>query len=88
MTFGDCPKYFSFAPSGCYLDDEGFRMHWTKQAAIDRCNNALLQLREMSSEGWILDVEEICWGEIRQSAQIFTIRKPLEENLIIPAIMF
>jgi hypothetical protein len=69
MTFGDCPKYFSFAPSGCYLDDEGFRMHWTKQAAIDRCNNALLQLREMSSEGWILDVEEICWGEIRQSAQ-------------------
>ena len=69
MSFGNLPKYFSVLPDAGIFDDEGYRVHWTKQEAIDRCNEAIEYLRDLSCEGWNEEVEEICWGEIRQQAQ-------------------
>ncbi|HWQ64819.1 MAG TPA: hypothetical protein VN429_10420 [Methanospirillum sp.] len=69
MTQGNLPKYFSFTPEGCYLSDEGFKTHWNKQEAIDRAQKARDEIAEHAWEGWLLEVEEICWGEIRGQCQ-------------------
>jgi len=69
MTHGNLPKYFSYVTECGMSSDEGYKTHWKKQDAIDRANNALGEFREESTEGWALEVEGICWGEIRQQCQ-------------------
>lgn len=69
MTHGNLPKYFSYIPECGMLSDEGFHTHWKKQDAIDRATKANAEFEEESDQGWASEVEEICWGEIRQQCQ-------------------
>jgi len=53
-------RYFAFDP------DSGFETFKTEQAAIKFASDTIDEYREVAEEGWSEEVEQVCWGEIRQ----------------------
>ncbi|GAA4493678.1 hypothetical protein [Pseudaeromonas paramecii] len=53
-------RYFAFDP------DSGFETFKTEQAAIEFASDTIDEYREVSEDGWPEEVEQVCWGEIRQ----------------------
>ena len=55
-------KYFSYDPEG-----DGFTIHKTAEEAQKHAENDLDCHREFACEGWSDSVEQVCWGEIKES---------------------
>ena len=55
-------KFFSYTP------EEGLRLHATEDEAKARAQTWIDLYRNNAAEGWPEEVEEICWGTVRQQA--------------------
>jgi hypothetical protein len=55
-------KFFSYDP------DDGFLLHETEQKAKQHAQKLIDSYRDDAPEGWPDEVEEACWGELRQQA--------------------
>ena len=55
-------KFFSYDP------EDSFQLHATEDEAKTRAQNAIDLYRDDASDGWAEEVDEVCWGELRQSA--------------------
>lgn len=64
-------KFFAYDP------DDGFQIFDNQEEAIAYCNKAIDGYRAEAggSDGWYDEVEEICWGKIKQQA-IMCDKKP------------
>lgn len=71
-------KYFS------YDTEDGFQLHATADEARKSAEDALRLERYEAYDGWADEVEEICWGEVRQVI-VETLNRPrTEEDIFFP----
>lgn len=56
-------RYYSYSPT------LGHSTHRTAAAARAEAEAALDLYRDCAEDGWNSDVEEVCWGEIRQAVR-------------------
>lgn len=62
-------KYFSYCP------EDGIELHETAEQAAEAAQYYLDQEREEACEGWADNVDQICWGELKQRV-VETMRRP------------
>lgn len=67
-------KYF------CNCPQDGFSTHATAKEAEDSANESISLFRDEANEGWSSEVDQICWGEIKQESSIFDV-KPITVEL-------
>lgn len=58
-------KWFAHDPNGY-----GLTFHLTEEAARSAAEAALDAERDCSGDGWSANVDEVCWGEVRQRATL------------------
>lgn len=70
-------KYFSYDPY------EGFEFHATEEAAKAAADKSLdFHKHEAPDEGWSEDVDQICWGEIKECVRLTEcIHRPPDHEL-------
>ena len=66
-------KYFSYYPGG------EFKFHETASQAQNAIEEALDYERSEAHEGWSDNMEQYCWGEIKQRV-IETMRRPRTDD--------
>ncbi len=60
-------KFFAYCP------ETGFETFETKEEAQEHAEACLEDFRERAEEGWDEAVRNVCWGELKQTAQLTTI---------------
>lgn len=73
-------KYFS------YSDDQGFETFTTAEEAKESAQDALDHYQDNASEGWDIEVENIYWGEIKQTTKeinVRTVEEAAEEGIYV-----
>ena len=55
-------KFFSYSP------DVGFDLHDTAEKAKQSAIDSIEEYRFRADDGWDDDVENVCWGEVRQES--------------------
>ena len=70
-------KYFSYGPEG------DVNIHETKAEAIKFAEVALDYYRDFADDGWNEDVNNICWGEIKQHTVMFGRKEPDCNNCLM-----
>ncbi len=63
-------KFFSYDP------EDGFKLHATEDEAKERAQNAIDLYRDDAAEGWAEEVEDVCWGNVRQNVLEINIEPP------------
>ena len=66
-------KFFMFDP------DNGFETYKTAEEAKAAADEAIHYYREDACDGWPEEVEQVCWGEIKQETTQTGLR-PREED--------
>lgn len=56
-------RFFSYSPNG-----SGLEFHATAEEAQAKADAELDEERDNSGDGWSEEVDQICWGEVRQRA--------------------
>ncbi|MFH2660065.1 hypothetical protein ABK774_11795 [Enterobacter hormaechei] len=67
-------KFFMFDP------DNGFETYKTAEEAKAAADEAIDYYRGDAVDGWPEEVEQVCWGEIKQDAQQVGLRPRDEED--------
>ena len=62
--------WFSYNPI-----DQDFVLHKSENAAREEAEGLLQLERDNASEGWSEEVDSICWGEVKNIAQISKLRE-------------
>ncbi len=65
-------KYF------CYCTDHGFETFNTEDEAKKSAQESIDVFRDYAKDGWDENVDQICWGEIKQQTVIID-KKTIEE---------
>lgn len=68
-------KYFVYNP-----DIDGMQFYDTEKKAVDACDWIIGHYRDEAHEGWDEQVENTCWGEVKQKAEMFGLRDATEED--------
>lgn len=66
-------KFFGYDP------DNGFELFETAEQAINYANDAIDYYRGESCDGWDEQVEQVCWGELKQETVMID-KKPDESG--------
>lgn len=54
----------------CYCPDAGFDTFETEKEAKESAETSIDWYRDNAEEGWNEEVNQVCWGEIKQQASI------------------
>lgn len=71
-------RYFSYDPNG-----NGFELHKTGEEAKKVADDALGYERGEASEGWDDNVDQICWGELKQRVVMTESRPRTDEDVYV-----
>ncbi|ELY5855625.1 hypothetical protein ACVF21_003770 [Cronobacter sakazakii] len=67
-------RFFMFDP------ENGFETYKTAEEAKAAAEEAIDYYRGDAGDGWPDEVEQVCWGEIKQETQQFDLRPRNEED--------